>query len=34
MSELQVRAILAFLRALTDRRYEHLVYGETSAASR
>ena len=34
MSELQVHAILAFLRALTDRRYEHLVYGETAAASR
>jgi len=34
MSELQVRAVLAFLRALTDRRYEHLVYEATATAAR
>ena len=31
MSEMQVQAILAFLRALTDRRYERLVYGDTAS---
>lgn len=34
MSEMQVRAILAFLRALTDQRYEHLVFGETRISGR
>jgi len=34
MSEMQVRAVIAFLRALTDQRYEHLVFGETSTSGR
>lgn len=34
MSEMQVRAIVAFLRALTDQRYEHLVYDEPGAGAR